>query len=640
MSGSPDRAAAVYVGAFIDELARVGVRHLCLAPGSRSAPLALSAAAHPALRIWTHLDERSAAFFALGMARTLGTPVALLCTSGTAAANFLPAVAEARSAGVALLVLTADRPPEMREVGAAQTIDQQRLFGVHAKWFVDVALPEATPAMLRYARTLACRSAALATAAPAGPVHLNFPFREPLVPVAMDPPADMSPGDALAWYGRPDGAPWVTVADAPPGAEAPVVGRLAQRLRDSRRPLFIAGPQPDLALAQPLAALARSSGAPVLADPLSQLRWGSHDREVIVDRYDAALRHEATSAALEPDLIVRVGALPTSKVLLHYLERHAAVHQVVVDAGRWPDPTLAAAEMVHADPRLFCERVHEELRGSAGIGGGTAPGEAADPARQDLDSSGVTEDGEQPNSWLARWRHVHAAADAALVAYCGQVDEPFEGRAVAEVVALIPEGGVLFVSSSMPVRDVDAFAPGDERAIRVLANRGANGIDGVVSSALGAAAALRDSGSARLVLIIGDIALYHDMNGLLAAKLYELDATIVVLNNDGGGIFSFLPQAGHPEHFESLFGTPHGLDFAPVAQLYGASYRRVDSWAALRDGVAAGIEGKGLHLVEMHTDRERNVVLHRQAWAAVSAALDEGMSAGRKHAPRDPAAGR
>jgi 2-succinyl-5-enolpyruvyl-6-hydroxy-3-cyclohexene-1-carboxylate synthase len=601
VTATPDQAAFAYVGAFVDELARAGVRHVCIAPGSRSAPLALTVAEHPALRSWIHLDERSAAFFALGLARMLDAPVALLCTSGSAAANFLPAVVEARSACVPLLVLTADRPPELRDVGAAQTIDQNRLYGAHAKWFVDVALPEATPSLLRYARALAGRAAALAAAAPAGPVHLNFPFREPLVPVAVEPPAELSAGDALAWRGRPDGAPWVRVADARPAPDPGTARHVADVLREARRPLLVCGPQPDPALAAPLATLARALGAPLLADPLSQVRWGAHDRSAVIDRYDAALRDDATAAELAPDVVLRVGAPPTSKALQQYLQRHATARHLVVDAAGWPDPALLAADVVHADPRLLCERVLERL---------------ADGAARPVEPAACP-------AWLPAWRRVDAAAGAALAAHGAALAEPFEGRALAEIAALVPAGGTLCVSSSMPVRDLDAFAAGDGRTLRVLANRGANGIDGVVSTALGAAAAARELGGGPTVLVIGDLAFYHDMNGLLAAKLHALDATIVVLNNDGGGIFSFLPQADHPAHFEQLFGTPHGLGFGPAAELYGARYHRADSWEALREGVAAGIGGRGLHLVEMRTDRARNVVLHREAWRTVALALAE-----------------
>ncbi|HEX2717857.1 MAG TPA: 2-succinyl-5-enolpyruvyl-6-hydroxy-3-cyclohexene-1-carboxylic-acid synthase [Gemmatimonadaceae bacterium] len=595
MRASPDEAAFAFVGAFVEELVRAGVRHVCVAPGSRSTPLALTIAAHGALRTWVHVDERSAAFFALGMARATGAPVALLCTSGTAGANFFPAVVEARYARIPLLVFTADRPPELREVGAAQTIDQARLYGAHAKWFVDVALPEATAELLRYARVTACRAVATAAATPAGPVHLNFPFREPLVPTPIAAPTGASAADALAWRGRPGGAPWVAVRDAAPVADAATVRQLAAALGDARRPLVVCGPQFDAGLAQPLGALATALGAPLLADPLSQLRRGPHDRSAVVGRYDAVLRDESVADALAPDLVLRLGAVPTSKALLQFLQRHGGARQIVVDAAGWPDPTLLLSELVHADPRRLCEALL-----------GALPPRSAEPG------------------WLDEWRRIDRAADGALRCHLERTAEMFEGRTAAEVAALAPAGSTLFVSSSMPVRDLDAFAAGGDRPLRVLANRGANGIDGVISTALGVAAASRDSGGGPVLLLIGDLALVHDMNGLLAARLFGLDATVVVVNNDGGGIFSFLPQAAHPEHFERLFGTPHGLGFAPLAELHGARYTLADDWETFRTAVGAGARDGGLHLVEVRSDRARNVTLHREAWRAVAAATAEG----------------
>ncbi len=595
MNETADRAAFVYVGAFVEELARAGVRHVCISPGSRSTPLALTVARHSGLRTWMHVDERACAFFALGLAREVGETVALLCTSGTAAANFFPAVVEAKSAGVPLLVLTADRPPELREVGAAQTIDQNRLYGSHVKWFTDVALPEATPDLLRYVRTLAGRAVALCRAVPAGPVHLNFPFREPLVPMAVEPPPGLDAADSLAWNGRSDGEPWVRVVDSQPILESEQSKRIGSKLRNAQRPLIVCGPQHDRELGASLSALAQRLNAPLLADPLSQVRWGSHDRSGVVDRYDAFLRHDVTATALAPDLILRVGGVPTSKALLQYLKRHSNAPLIVVDAARWPDPSLEAHEMVHADPGAFCNGVLAALgdkRAANGTGG-----------------------------WLDQWSRVNDAAGNALERYCEAVDEPFEGAVLADVAGALQDGAALFVSSSMPVRDLDAFAGGDARDIRVLSNRGANGIDGVVSSALGVAASRREASGGPVVLVIGDLALYHDMNGLLAGKHHELDLTIVLINNDGGGIFSFLPQAAETAHFETLYGTPHGLDFRHAAELYGAAYTLVSKPGELRDAVEAGVSGHGVHIVEIRTDRLRNVTLHAAAWDAVASAL-------------------
>jgi 2-succinyl-5-enolpyruvyl-6-hydroxy-3-cyclohexene-1-carboxylic-acid synthase len=590
-----DQKAFAYVGAFVDELARSGVRHVCVSPGSRSTPLALTVASHPSLRIWMHYDERSGGFFALGLARTLGEPVALLCTSGTAAANFFPAVVEAHNAGVPLLVLTADRPPELRDVGAAQTIDQNRLYGAHAKWFVDVALPDESPDLLRYARTLASRATALAKAIPMGPVHLNFPFREPLVPSRVSAPPDAAADVMEAWNGRPDGAPWVKVDDSPPVLSDSAAHDLAKMLEKAERPLIVCGPQPDTSLAGPLSDLAKVSGAPVLVDPLSQLRWGSHSREMLIDRYDPALRHYPTADSLSPDLIVRIGSVPTSKTLNEYLKRQHGAPFVVIDAFRWPDPSLLATDIIHADPRFACKAVAALM-----------------PAELRKNSA-----------WLERWRAVNSAANDAIDRHLCTLGEAFEGAILSDVAASLPSGATLWVSSSMPVRDLDAFGAGDSRDIRVLANRGANGIDGVISSAMGAAAASREIKRGPLVLVIGDLAFYHDMNGLLAAKLHELDLTIVVINNDGGGIFSFLPQSAHDEHFEKLFGTPHGLRFKAAADLYGANYTHAADSGSLRQALTHSIAAKGVRIIEIETDRTRNVSLHRDVWDAVARDLSQ-----------------
>ena len=528
------------------------------------------------------MDERCAAFFALGMARALGEPVALLCTSGTAAANFYPAIIEAKSAGVPLVVLTADRPPELRDVGAAQTIDQNRLYGAYAKWFVEAALADDTPDLIRYARTLAGRAIATAKQAPAGAVHINFPLREPLVP---DSGISVEPVIA----GRNDNQPWVRVSDAPRSLDEATASRVAQRLSRAEKPIFICGPQSDGQLGDSIARLAEAVGAPILADPLSQLRWGLHDRSQVIDRYDAFLRNSTFADSVDPDVVIRIGGTPTSKTTLQFLARSKA-SQIVIDEAKWPDPTLMAEEVVHADPRVACDQLASLVHAGA----------------------------ERDDCWLSKWQNANTATSAALEQYSCSLSEPFEGRALADVMSATPDGATVFVSSSMPVRDLDAFGGAGEKSIRILANRGANGIDGVISTALGVAAVSEGP----LVLVTGDLAFYHDMNGLLAAKLHALDATIVLINNDGGGIFSFLPQAVHREHFEQLFGTPHGLDFAPAAALYGAAYARATDSASLQRAVAYAINGNGLHIVEMRTDREKNVELHREAWAAVAASLD------------------
>jgi 2-succinyl-5-enolpyruvyl-6-hydroxy-3-cyclohexene-1-carboxylate synthase len=540
-----------------------------------------------AIRLWMHLDERSAAFFALGLAKALREPVVLLCTSGTAAANFMPAVVEAYQARVPLIVLTADRPPELRDVGAPQTIDQPHLYGSHVKWFAEIALPEATPEALRYIRAVANRAAGESTAAPAGPVHLNFPFREPLVPL---PPEDTFPNIT-----RPEDRPYTAVASGLRHLDSSNVQRLAVDLQAMQRGLIICGAQDDPDFPAAVSTLSNAFNYPILADPLSQVRCGKHNLTNIVSTYDAFLRDPDIVARLEPQVILRFGAIPTSKPLTQYLTKYASARQILIDGGGgWRDPALIASEMNHADARVFCEDVAHEIEN----------------------------DGEhRDHSWLAAWRDIELHTQAAIAEQLSTFGDSFEGSVFAELATILPDGATLFASSSMPVRDMDTFFPTNEKAIRFLANRGANGIDGVVSSALGVSAAGREVGSGPLVLVIGDIAFYHDMNGLLAGKLHGLSATIILVNNDGGGIFSFLPQADHPQHFEQLFGTPHGLDFRHVATLYGASYTLAGDWPAFRTAVLDGIVSEGLHIVEVQTNRDRNVQQHRAIWKAVSAAL-------------------
>ena len=617
----------VFVSAFIDELVRSGVRHVCICPGSRSTPIAMVCADHPGLRVWMHVDERSAAFFALGMARVLEEPVALVCTSGTAAANFLPAVVEAYYSRVPLVVLTADRPHEMRDVGANQTIDQVRLFGSHVKWFVDMPLPEATTSMLRYARTCASRAAALARAVPAGPVHLNFPLREPLVPLP-GPMPDAAQTAPAAWVGRAAGEPYTAVAAGKPTLPAAAVQELAQELREARRGVIVCGPDTPQDAAGPILSLAAQLGWPVLADPLSGLRalpadWPTlpEDRPAlpeirpappearpapsapeasrkpdgqpalsehpVIDAYDVFLRDRRAAEGLEPDLILRFGALPVSKPLLLYLERWAEKPQLVVDPGaQWRDPVLAARRMIYADPAGLCRALVAALQASA------AP-----------DTAG----------WLDLWQALNRATRERIAEQVEGLAEPFEGRVFHELATLLPGGTVLYVGNSMPIRDMDAFFPCVPRAVRVLGNRGASGIDGVVSSALGAAAAA----GVPVVLVLGDLSFYHDLNGLLAAKLHRLNATIIVINNDGGGIFSFLPQAAHPAHFETLFGTPLGLDFRPAVEMYGGRFVRASGWDGFRAAVTQALKAPGLDVIEVTTERARNYALHRQVYDAV-----------------------
>ncbi|MEO7001543.1 MAG: 2-succinyl-5-enolpyruvyl-6-hydroxy-3-cyclohexene-1-carboxylic-acid synthase [Ktedonobacterales bacterium] len=595
----PANPLYAYIGAFVDELWRAGVRQVVVCPGSRSTPLALTLVnVHPGLRVWMHVDERSAAFFALGMAKGgLGEPVALVCTSGTAAANFYPALVEANLSHIPLLALTADRPHELRDTGAPQAIDQNRLYGAHVKWFADAALPEASNVALRYIRALADRAVGTALAVPIGPVHLNFPLREPLIP-APQPLPPIEQRDAESWYGRPDGAPYTIVTSGKPTLTTAQIERLAETLTTPQRGLILAGPQPDSGLSEPLLRLARRLGYPVLADPLSQLRRpASGDNTPVITSYDAFLRSERFASTSAPEVVLRFGPMLTSKPALLYLQRYSQCRQIVVDGqAGWEEPTHLASEMIAADPVDVCERL--------------------------LAALGERESGTE-RDWAQAWWQTDQVTHAALTDAITRLDQPFEGRVFTELARALPAGATLVVGNSMPVRDCDTFFWGGEQAIRVLGNRGANGIDGVISTALGVSAAQRAAGDeGPVVLVIGDLSFYHDLNGLLAAKLHGLDLTVILVNNDGGGIFSFLAQADYPQHFEQVFGTPLGLDFSSAVAMYGGAFTRLEGdWASFRAALAQSLSAGGLQVIEVATERASNVQIHRELWQVVEAAL-------------------
>ena len=566
-------ATSAFARALVDEWARAGVHEACLAPGSRSAPLALALAADDRIRVHVHLDERSAAFFALGTAKASGSPAVVLCTSGTAAANFHAAVLEASHSRTPLIVCTADRPPELRDTGAGQTVDQLDLYGRAVRWFCEVGVPEDHPGAAASWRSIAARAVAESIGRPAGPVHLNLAFREPLVPTGA--PLVDAPG-------RADGRPWTTVTRPTRTPDEATVRRLAEAVRARPRGLVVAGWGSD-ASAEAVERVASAAGWPVLADPISGLRQGCD----AVSTYEALLRSPGFAERHRPDLVLRLGAAPTSKPLTAWLGPE--VPQLLVDPdAAWLDPGRGVAERLAVDPEPLLAALADTLE------------LAAQPDPQ----------------WLRSWQDAERAARAALDELLDGWETLFEGRVARDTVEALPDGATLVVASSMPVRDVEAFAR-PRTGVRFLANRGVNGIDGFVSTVLGAAAV----SAGPTVALVGDLCLLHDANGLLGAAGRDVDATFVVLDNDGGGIFSFLPQAEHPEHFELLFGTPHGVDLAALASMHGLEADRVEKAGEVVPAVEAAITAGGVRFVIVPTERAENVRRHREAWRAVASSL-------------------
>lgn len=558
---------ATYCATLVDEFVRGGVTDAVISPGSRSTPLALALAANALLRVHVVLDERSAGFFAVGLAQASGRPPVVLTTSGTAAAELHPAIVEAHLARVPLVVCTADRPPDLHHISAPQTVVQAQLYGPAVRWSFEPGVVEAIPETAW--RSVASRAVAEAVAnvAGPGPVHLNLAFRDPLV----EEPGELPPG-------RPDLRPWHRAHRAP----GTPTRELAADLH-GRRGVIVAGKRCGRTA---LHHLAEALEWPVLADPRSQARGGPTS----VAAFDELLRVEAFAPAGQVECVLRLGEPPASKVLSQWLGRIEA-EQIVVDPyGRWPDPERRADRVVHADPTAFCSELMDVVHRA-------------------------------PDGWLASWLDAERVAQAAIVAVLTGHDEATEPGVARALTA--PDGVgddvTLFVSSSMPIRDIEWFGH-PESAHRVHANRGANGIDGIVSSALGVAAA---AGPAGVVALVGDLAFLYDAGGLLGASERGVRCTFVVLDNGGGGIFSFLPQASAlaSPRFEQLFATPHSVDLTALAAVHGVASQTVDRSVDVVPAVQRALEGGGVRLVVVRTDRVANVAVHEELHAAVAAAL-------------------
>ena len=582
---------ALWAALLVEELVRQGVGLFVVAPGSRSAPLAVAVAnaARAGRTDWlVHVDERAAAFVALGWAKATGRPAAVVTTSGTAVANLLPAVVEADAAGVPLILLTADRPPELRETGANQTVRQPGIFGPFVRWSLDVPPPDAA-IDAAFVLTTAAHAAARSLA-PAGPVHLNLAFREPLgaEPDGTDAAALVAGLQRRTFPNRPYTE--TSVHDAPAG-----VGDLAGRLAGVERGLVVLGPTDDADVAPAAAALAARLGWPLLPDVASQSRLDAVPGAVA--HYDLALASSAFAGLHRPEAVVLVGGRPVSKRLLALVDGARPEPYVVVRRGpeRF-DPAHVVTHRVVADPAGFCERLAERLPPPP-----------------------------PPSEWTQRWRRASDAAERAAVAEIGRdLSEPFVARTAARLAP------TLVLAASMPVRDVDLFAAATGGADRVFANRGASGIDGTVATAHGVARGLGEP----VVLLIGDLALLHDQTSLMLLRPGPHagpPVVVVVVNNDGGGIFHFLPVArgAHPVDaatFEAAFGTPHGLTFRHAAEGVGLAYHAPTTADAFEAALAAALASGASAVIEVTTNRADNEALHARITRAAAAAVDAALA--------------
>ena len=584
-AGDPTAAAnARFASRLVQALLRGGAREAVISPGSRNTPLALALLAAPGLRAHVVLDERVAGFVALGLAKASGRPVLLSCTSGSAGAHYLPALVEARALRLPLVALTANRPAELWDNGAPQTIEQRGLFGEQVGWTRQLAAPTPTPtpneaAWLRrlVAQALAC----------AGPVHFDLAFREPLWAPGCEPRVAAAPAPAPRPPARLELA-------APPA------------LLSARRGLIVVGPEAaapadEEDFTREVLALGGALGWPVLADPLARVRWSG----AAIGAADTLLRDPELAARLRPDAVLRFGRVPTSKPVQRLL---AEVPCLLVDRhGDWHDPSLGAEQLLVGEASALAAALREvsaERSGSAAARADSAGADfaaswrAADrAARAALGEACRAEPGLLPS-----------AADAALSAGAS-----WAGAAVAAVVDASPAGGALHVASSMPIRDLDAFGGAEAAALRVSGNRGANGIDGTLATACGVALARAQP----VTVLCGDLAFLHDASGLLAARGLGVTLTIVVLDNGGGGIFHYLPIEAHPA-FERLFLTPQPAELEPLAAAAGAAYLRLADLSELR--AALSTPAQGVRVLHLSYERERDLACHAQAYAAAAAA--------------------
>lgn len=551
-----------FVRSLIAALAASGVEHACVTPGSRNAPLSV-ALADSNIHDWSHHDERSAAFFALGIAKTTGRPVLVVTTSGTAAVELHPALVEASASQTPLIALTADRPTDLYDIGAPQTIDQRDLFGTTVRWAHDLDVPEPADFGPTHVAALGARLVSESLGTPAGPVHLNIRFREPLM-IESGPVAEVPVPQVTRHRLVPD-----------PGDISDLVTRIT-----GRSGLIVAGPMTDRSGSAAVANLGASLGWPIMSDPISGLRSGGHSTTAVVGSDLLAAADWLRKAP--PEVVIRIGAPPTSKALRTWLGQHPQTPQILIAPSGWPDP-MASAEVV-----LRCDI------------------EAA--------AAGLSEAAPAPQDWLARWKHADGIATTAATAAIQTTDFPSEPGVAAALGDALPADSMLWAASSMPIRDVDSFYPVSERTVAIHGNRGANGIDGFISTALGAA-----SGGRPTTSLVGDLSMLHDVGALATAGRHPIPLTMIVINNDGGGIFHFLPQSGH-QHFERHFGTPHGLSFAPVAASLGVDSVTVDD----REGFAQALRAQSEEprLIEVMTNREANVTIHRLIADEVRAALD------------------
>ena len=578
LSFAPDarNVNSLWAGVLVETLLRCGVETIVVSPGSRSTPVALAAATHAGLEAIPVLDERSAGFFALGLARQAGRPVALLCTSGSAPAHYLPVVIEAHESGVPLIVLSADRPPELRDCASGQTIDQVRLFGHRVNFFHEMAVPEATESRLRYLRQTVAHAVERAMRPGPGPVHLNLPFRDPLPPIP-----DGGVAGALAatidWN-----LFFAHLRPAEPSAQVVAVPPLQPDVHG----VIVVGPMqpPDpTGFAAEVGEIARRLGWPVLADGASPARFHAGRIPGLVSTYDLILRNPAAAERLRPEAVFCIGDWPTSKVLRGWLEASGAPVWMAGGGGDNRDALHGRSRWIGSSLAFIAQSLPQAT---------------------------------EPNGYERMWARLEAKARPALDARLESEAALVEPKAAWLLSRMLPAGAVLAVASSMPVRDLEYVACPGDRALTPRCNRGANGIDGTLSTACG----LAHGASAPVTLLTGDLAFLHDTNGLLLRPRLRGSLTVVLINNRGGGIFEHLPVAAFDPPFEEFFATPQDVDFEVLCAAHAVPHTLVRDWGHFSELITQPAAA-GIRVLELRTDRKRDAAWRKRVFAELAAGL-------------------
>ncbi len=578
---------------FVNELAALGIKYVSISPGSRNTPLTLAFAANRKIKSYINIDERSSGFFALGLAKASSAPVAVVCTSGTATAELYPAIVEAYQQRVPLIICTADRPPELLNKGANQTINQNNIYKNHIRWFKNLGLPEPTKEKLYAIKQAAFDAVFISTVHARGPVHLNFPFKKPFEPkYATDIVQEEILSASIKINKHANIHPCQKKEDRKTLKQ---IEKIYSLVRKNEKGLIIVGPDNyNPKFLKNCQILSSKLNYPLLADGASQVRFGRHNKKNVITNFDAFLRSEEFVSENMPDVIIQFGRTITSKGLDTFLNCCNAARFMINEFGDWFDPSDKANASLPYLPYLFCEELNKKL----------------EEERFKRNST----------SWLSVYLEAERIAEELKKTIIGKSSFPNECRIVSEIIDAVPDKCQIMLSNSMPIRDFDYFAQNINKEVVVYNNRGASGIDGITSTALGIAEASKKPS----MLLIGDLAFYYDMNGLLAAMRYNIPLVIILLNNNGGGIFEILPISQYGEVFKKYFVSPHHLNFSNFIKGYGGTHIKIKGWKHFRSALAKAYERNNFTVLEIKTNSTNSLKLRKRFWSEVNKRLKRG----------------